>query len=199
MSENQKNSEKLLIKELSEGNEKAFHKLFNVYQKDVFSYSLSFLKSEPLADEIVQEVFIKVWLKRSSLDNSLSFKSYLMTITRNMTLNLLKKAANNEKLREEVFRRSQKSYNPIYNQIREKDLEVIKQNALDLLPPKRRQIFEMARNEGMSYVEISKELGISKNTVKSQMRKALETMRDFLAAQNDISLSLVILALAWLK
>ena len=189
-------TDKLLLKRLVSGNEKAFQSLFDIYQKDVFSYSFSLLKSETYADEIVQEVFIKVWLKRNSLDYCLSFKSYLMTITKNMTLNFLKKAANDQKLREAVFYQSQKSYNPIYNQIREKDLEVIKQTAIDLLPPKRKVIFEMARNEGMSYEDISQKLGISRNTVKSQMRKALETIRNFLL-DHQIPLILLILALEW--
>lgn len=197
MKKDEKYNRKLLVKELSYGNEKAFHKLFDAYRKDVFFYSLSLLKCETYADEIVQEVFIKVWLRRNSLDSSLSFKSYLMTITKSTTLNFLKKAANDEKLREAIFYRSQKSYNPIYDQIRDKELEVIKQNAIDLLPPKRRLIYEMARNEGMSYDDISQELGISKNTVKSQMRKALETIRNFLIDQPDIILTLLILALEW--
>ena len=197
MVEREGHSDKLLVKELIAGNEKAFHSLFDAYKQDVFLYSLSLLKSNTLADEVVQEVYITVWLKREYLNPSLSFKSFLMTITKNKALNILKKAANDEKLREAVFYRSQKSYNPIYDQIRDKRLEEVKERALDALPPKRRLIFEMARNEGMSYDAISEELGISKNTVKSQMRKALETLRNFLIDQKDITLTLLFYGLAW--
>lgn len=186
-----------MVEELISGNEKAFHALFDAYQNDVFTYSRSLLKSSTYADEIVQEVFIKVWLKRETLDASLSFKAYLITITKNMTLNFLKKAASDRKLREEVFYGKQDSYDPVYEELKEKDLEAIKQKALDLLPPRRRLIFEMARNQGMSYEDISRELGISINTVKSQMRKALETLRNFLLDQRDLTLTLLILTLEW--
>ena len=197
MAERDRHSDKLLVKELIAGNEKAFHTLFDSYKQDVFLYSRSLLKSNTLADEVVQEVYITVWLKRETLDPSLSFKSFLMTLTKNKALNILKKAVNDEKLRKAVFYRSQKSYNPIEDQIRDKRLEEVKERALDTLPPKRRLIFEMARNEGMSYEAISEELGISKNTVKSQMRKALETLRNFLLEQKDITLSLLFYGLAW--
>ena len=197
MAQREGHSDGLLVKELIAGNEKAFHSLFDAYKQDVFLYSLSFLKSQTLADEVVQEVYITVWLKRETLNPSLSFKSFLMTLTKNRALNILKKAANDEKLREALFYRSQKSYNPIYDQIRDKRLEEFKQQALDALPPKRRLIFEMARNQGMSYDAISDELGISKNTVKSQMRKALDTLRRFIIDQSDINLTLLFCALAW--
>ena len=191
-------SDRLLVQELIAGNEKAFHSLFETHQNDVFTYSRSFLKSDVYADEIVQEVFMKVWLKRETLNSSLSFKAYLMTITKNMTLNFLKKATYDEKLREEVYYGRPEFSNPIYDEIREKELEVIKQEALELLPPKRRLIFELARNEGMSYEDISQALGISRNTVKSQMRKALETLRNFLSNQRDLNINLLILTMEWL-
>lgn len=151
-----------------------------------------------MADEIVQEVFIKIWTKRNTLDESLSFKSFLMTITKNMALNTLKKVANDGKLREAILYKSQKSYNPIYDQLQERELERVKKNALDLLPPRQRQVFEMARNQGMSYDDIGQELGISKNTVKSQMRKALETLRNHLLKQPDINLSIFLMGLNWM-
>lgn len=199
MTETQTTSDKLLLKGLIEGNEKAFLTIFNTYRKEVYAYSLSILKSQTYAEEIVQEVFLKIWIKRNDLDVSLAFKPYIIVITKNMCLNFLKKAAYDNKMREEIFYQSQKSFNPIYNQIREKELKRIQKKALDLLPPRRRLIFEMSRNEGKSYKEISQELGISINTVKSQMNKALETLRIFLLKNSDISFTLLLLAFKWLK
>lgn len=199
MTETQTTSDKLLLKGLIEGNEKAFLTIFNTYRKEVYAYSLSILKSQTYAEEIVQEVFLKIWIKRKDLDMSLALKPYLIVITKNMCLNFLKKAAYDIKMREEVFYQSQKSFNPIYTGIHEKELDDIQKQALDLLPPRRRLIFEMSRNEGKSYKEISQELGISMNTVKSQMNKALETLRVFLLKNSDISFTLLLLAFKWLK
>lgn len=199
MTETQTSSDKLLLKGLIEGNEKAFLTIFNTYRKEIYAYSLSILKSQTYAEEIVQEVFLKIWIKRKDLDMSLALKPYLIVITKNMCLNFLKKAAYDIKMREEVFYQSQKSFNPFYTGIHEKELDDIQKKALDLLPPRRRLIFEMSRNEGKSYKEISQELGISLNTVKSQMNKALETLRLFLLKNSDISFTLLLLAFKWLK
>jgi len=132
------------------------------------------------------------------LDSVLSIRAYLFTATRNRAISFLKKAANNKKLREEIFYKRQESVNSTERYIREAELEILKQEALDLLPPKRRQIFEMSRNEGMSYEEIARELKISPNTVRNQISTALETLRDFLLNNRDISLVLFLFSRNWL-
>lgn len=180
-------SEKLLIKQLMQGNEKAFNKLFNTYRDDIYGYSVSMLKNQILAEGIVQDVFLNIWLHKDRLDTNLSFKSYLFTITRNLTFNLISKVANNRKLKEEVFYSSQKAFSPIEDKITEADYEIIKNNAIKQLPPKRRIIFEMSRNNGMSHKDISKELNISVSTVKGQMSKALKTIREFLQTHGDVT------------
>jgi RNA polymerase sigma-70 factor (ECF subfamily) len=198
MSQTEIHNDKLLLQQLISGNEKAFLAIFNTYRKEVYAYSLSILKVEAYAEEVVQEVFLKIWLKRKELDVTLSFRSYLIVITKNMALNVLKRATYEKKMREEIFYQSQKTYNPIYREIREKELNEIQEKAIALLPPRRRLIFEMSRNEGKSFKEISTELGISINTVKSQMNKALETIRTFLLENSDISLTLLLFSLDWL-
>ncbi len=192
-------TEKRHLKELIDGNEKAFLAIFNTYRKEVYAYSLSILKSKIYAEDIVQEVFLKVWLKREDFNESLALKPYLIVTTKNMSLNFLKKATYDKKIREEIFYQSQKSFDPIYKMIQEKELKDIQEKAIDLLPPRRKLIFEMSRNDGKSYEDISQELGISQNTVKSQMCKALKTIRIFLLKNSDITFTLFILALEWLR
>ncbi|MDO5979000.1 RNA polymerase sigma factor [Flavivirga spongiicola] len=192
-------NEKFLIKELIGGNNKAFRKLFDTYRNDVYAYSISMLKTKVLAEEIVQDVFLKIWQHRDRLNPDLSFKSYVFTITRNLTFNLISKVANNRKLKEEVFYESQEFYNPIEDKIAEHDYEIIKNNAIEQLPPKRKIIFKMSRNEGKSYEEISKELNISVSTVKGQMSKALATIKDFLQTHGDVTLLITLLSSRWLE
>lgn len=192
-------NEKLLVKELMVGNEKAFRKLFDAYRNDVYAYSVSLIKTSALAEEIVQDVFLQIWKHRKGLNPDLSFKSYVFTITRNLTLNLISKVANNRKLREEVFYQSQISYSPIEDQIAESDYEHLKNAAICHLSPKRKIIFEMSRNEGKSYQEISEELNISVSTVKGQMSKALTTIRDFMQKHGDVALLIALLSSGWLE
>ncbi|WP_422080761.1 RNA polymerase sigma factor [Ulvibacterium sp.] len=197
MAELEGNNDKLLIKELITGNEKAFLSLFNAYHKEVYAYSLSILKSKTWAEEIVQDVFLQIWMKRDTLDVSRSLRPFIMTVTKNKTLDFLRKAANDRKLREAFFYSRQKVDNPTFRMMREADLEVIKTEALSLLPPRRKLIFEMSRNDGKSYEEIGQELGIAPNTVKSQMHKALKTLREFVLTNGDFALIILYLASDW--
>jgi|SRR5690606_14801975 len=173
-------NDRIWVVQLKTHSEEAFKYLFDTYRNDVYTYAYSFLNRKEYAEEIVQEVFLKVWIHRAELDPDLSFKSYLFTITRNLTFNFLRKAAHHRKLKEEVFCRIPTSTNPVEIYHMEAEMERIKREAIDLLPPGRKRIFEMSRFEGKSYEEISNELGISLSTVKNQMSKSLKTIRDFL-------------------
>ena len=199
MSDKTIHSEKLLVKQFMQGNEKAFSTLFNTYRDDVYAYSVSMLKTPILAEGIVQDVFLNIWEQKDRLNPNLSFKSYVFTITRNLTFNLISKVANNRKLKEEVFYTSQKAYSPIEDKIAEAKYEIIKNKAIEQLPPKRRIIFEMSRNKGMSYKEISSELNISVSTVKGQTSKALGTIREFLRTHGDVALLIALLSSRWLE
>ena len=186
MSKTKNHSEQLLVSELKNHNEKAFRSLFDFYYQDIYGYSISILKSKELAEENVQEVFLKVWLHRENLNLEQSFKSYLFTIARNQAFNFLNKAANDVLLKEEIFYKSQKSHDEGDYSIREADCKRLKKQAIKQLPPKRKLIFKMSRKQGKTYEEISHELGISVNTVKSQMSKALESIRLFFKDHDGI-------------
>lgn len=186
-------NESLLVAELSQGNEKAFIQLYDTYKDVIYAYSLKLLKSQANAEEILQDVFMKVWQKRETLDTSLSFKSYLYTIARNKCFDFLEKAANNSKLRETLFYQSQKSFVPADLKLIESDFEKIKEQAYNTLPDKRREIFVLSRENGMTYDEIGEQLGISTSTVKTQMSKALESMRSFLQEHRDVSFAVLCL------
>ena len=188
-------SEKLLVIELSKGNEKAFRGLYDKYRPDVYAYSLSLLKSSANAKEVVQEVFLKIWINRNTINPDLSFKSFVFTITRILSFNFLKKAANDKNLRDEIFNKSKISYNPIENKILEEEYEQMRRMAIDRLSPKRKLIFTMSREEEKSYQEISSELHISLNTVKNHMSKSLDSLRTFLEVNGNFTLSIALLIL----
>jgi RNA polymerase sigma-70 factor (family 1) len=179
-------SEKLLVSELKNNNEKAFRKLFDLYYQVIYGYSISILKSKEFAEENVQDVFLKVWLYRENLNLEQSFKSYLFTIARNQAFNFLNKASNDVILKEQVFYTSQKSHDQGDYSIRDKDCKKLKKQAMGQLSPKRKLIFKMSRKQGKTYQEIGQELGLSVNTVKNQMAKALESLRLFFQVHDEI-------------
>lgn len=180
-------SEQLLVSELKNGSEKAFRRLYDFYYQDIYGYSISLLKSKELAEENVQDVFLKIWLHRENINLEQSFKSFLFTIARNQAFNLLNKAANDVLLKEAVFYSSQKSHTEGDYTIREDDCKKLKKQAIKQLSPKRKRIFKMSRKQGKTYEEISQELGISVNTVKNQMSKALESIRVFFQAHDGFT------------
>ena len=186
-------SEKLLVIELSKGNEKAFRSLYDRYRPDVYAYSLSLLKSSANAKEIVQEVFLRIWLNRNTINPDLSFKSFVFTITRNLSFNFLKKAANDKSLRDEIFIKPREYYNPIENKILEEEYEQMRRMAIDRLSPKRKLIFTMSREEKKSYQEISAELHISMSTVKNHMSKSLDSLRTYLEINGNFTLTITLL------
>lgn len=181
-------SERILILDLNKGNEQAFRKLFDTYGNDIYTYSLSLLKSPDSAKEIVQDVFLKVWLKRETINPDQSFKSWVFTIARNLSFNVLQKSVNDKKLKQEIFYQRHEAYSPIDRGIQETEFELLRLKAIDTLPPKRRLIFKMSREEDKSYQEISVVLKISVSTVKNQMSKSLGTVRTFLQANGDLTL-----------
>lgn len=185
-------SDKILVEQLASRSEKAFRCLFDKYHQDIFIFSKSILKLDSLAEEIVQEVFLKVWLNASDLNPDLDFKAFIFTIARNLSLNSLRSAVNNRKLTEEIFYLNPGIGKPSDQILLDEELENIRIKAIESLPAKRKEIFILSRTEGKSYNEISSELGISINTVKVQMSKALDTLRKYIQIHGDLTLLILI-------
>jgi RNA polymerase sigma-70 factor (ECF subfamily) len=169
-----------------EDNEQVFRDLFDLYYPEVLMYSKSLVKMEEQAEEITQDVFVKIWEYRKKLNPNLSLKSLIFTITRNFCFNFLKKSAYDRHLVKEVFYNSQRNEKSCDTVIIEEDYEKLGLLAINSLPPRCRLIYNMSRNQDKSYNEIASELNISENTVKNQMSKALEIIRNFLVAHGDI-------------
>ncbi|MCF4100775.1 RNA polymerase sigma-70 factor [Gillisia sp. M10.2A] len=191
------NTDKLLVGQLISGDEHAFRQLYLTYKNDIYAFCFAMLKSKTYAEEVVQEVFLRVWLNRNDLNVDLSFKSFIFTIARNLTFNFLNKASNEKDLHKEIFYKAEKFSYSTDQFMDEVDYNHIKNQALDLLPPKRKIIFQMSRIDGHSYEEISTELGISLSTVKNQMSKALATIRQYLEVNSDITTLIFLLLSDW--
>lgn len=184
------------VKDLSQGDEGAFRWIFENYYKDVHTYSIRFVKEKVFAEEITQDVFVKIWSQRENLKVELSFEAFIFTITKNMCFNFLKKAANEKVLASKVFLEDNAVSVASDVPLIDAEYQEIGQRAVGNLPPRCREIYTLSRNHGKSYEEISVEMGISPNTVKNQMSKALGLMRDYLLVNSDIAL--LLLAYVWL-
>lgn len=177
MLQNSTQAMKLILLKVSEGNENAFEELFKYYDSQLHGYILSITKSPTLAEEIVQDVFLKIWLNRASLTEIDSFKPYLFVIARNYTFDCLKRI-NRKKKREKEWANSiinhslnEPGESSTYNS-HEKIDRIIK-----LLPPRQKTIY-ILRREGMKQAEIAQNLNISTETVKKHTHLALRFLKD---------------------
>lgn len=185
------NDTKQIVHNLSMGNSSALRQLYDKYAPTVYRFVFSVLKNSHDSEEITQMVFIKIWDIRTTLRNDTNLTSFLLTIARNSSYNFLKHKYK-EKLMFEKMELSlkDKASGLVDNSLIEKDLNDLLNGLIEKLPQKRREVFVLNRFKGLSYKEIAIKLEISENTVDTQMRKALQFIKENLA--NEISISIFI-------
>jgi RNA polymerase sigma-70 factor (ECF subfamily) len=172
---------------LKVGNQQAFEYLFECHHAKLFIYCFRFVKSKDLADEIVQETFIKVWNFRERIDLQYTFTSLLFKIAFNSILDFQRKVARDASLQKEMFFHIQQSHNRTEDELIYQDLERLSKQAIEQMPEQQRLVFEMSRDKGMSHEEIATALGISPNTVKVHIFNSLKHIRNFLQQNTDVS------------
>lgn len=180
-----------MVKALSRGEIKAFNELFQLYGKRIYRFALGYLKSEADAEELVQDVFMKVWEKRWELRENLSFKAYIFTISFNIIRkHFVKKSMNTRYLGLQV------SDDTDLGTVQSIDYQSTK-NLLDTLieqlPPRRKEVFIKSRIEGHSVKEIAEELGTSPRTVENQLSEALKFIKKHLGKEDFAVLVLFML------
>lgn len=178
--------DKELLTKLKEGDELAFVKIYNQYRNKVYSYAYQLSKSADTAEEIVQEVFIRIWQKREQINTDFSFQGYIKKITLNHVLNHLKKIAREKALQEEVFLHIAENNSRAEDKLLEKELRKIYEEAIAQLPEQKKLIYQMVRTEELSHEEIAIKLSISKNTVKNHMVEASKFVRDYVRKNGGV-------------
>jgi RNA polymerase sigma-70 factor (ECF subfamily) len=173
-------NETILLEGLIKGKEDAFKQVFTAYHGKIYSLALKFVKSEELAKEVVQDVFIKIWEHKHTINKELSFSAFIYRVAHNHIFNLLKRAAKEASVKNEILAAATKYYNQTEDTIITAEYEELALYAIEQLPPQRKLIFKLCRNEGKSYEEVSHVLGISKSTVKDHMVKAIKFIKEYL-------------------
>lgn len=160
--------------EVSIGNQIEFNKLIQLYWNKVYTQAITYLKNHNEAQEITQDVFLKIWNTRSYLTEMDNFSNYLFIISRNLTISSLrKKRLDVNSITEDLVFANERPD----EQLQYKEFYNLVMQAIDLLPSTRKKVFKMSRFEGYSYEEIGEKLSISKNAVKDHIVKALNFLR----------------------
>lgn len=172
--------ESTLISLLKKDSEYAFQLLFDHYHNLVYKVALLYVKSPTLAQDIVQDVFMKIWFQRNNLPDVISFESWIYTLSRNLTINCLKKLAYEGKARA-AFNKDQNGFDDTTDhKIRNSQYNALLQQAIHQLPEQQQKVYRLGKEKGLTYEAIGHELSLSPLTVKTHMSRALAAIRSFL-------------------
>ena len=182
------NKEKILLQSVAEGDENAFGELFKTHYNQLGDFILRLTESEQLAQEIVQDVFLKIWINRSSLAEINCFKAYLMVVARNHSFNSLKQIAREKSRQKEWVNNVLRLASNDIDEADTTDTGNLIDEAVNLLPPQQKRVYTLSRTEGMRQEEIAKQLNISLETVKKHMVLALRFLKNHLRTNMGLSI-----------
>jgi RNA polymerase sigma-70 factor (family 1) len=185
------NEQELLVK-LAEGDECAFEQLYLIYSPKIYRKILQLVKQAAVAEEILQDVFVKIWERREVLDNQKSFRSFLYTIAKNLVVDLFRRAALDRRMLEKFIIDNTEFYNPFEGiDDPEEESKAIVQTALDILPPQRKKIYRLVKIEGKSYGEVAEMLGISTSTINDHVVKATKSLKVYFDQNDGLLIALI--------
>ncbi len=169
-------NEEILLKFIK-GDIEALNWIYKHYHSRLFYFIKKSVSNHQDTEEIVQEIFIKLWKKKGEIDIKKSFDSYLYTIAKNSIHDHLRKVLREKQMVEDFITDFSISEDQLENVINYRDTEAVLMQLIESLPPKRREAFKLSRFKGKSYREISQIMEISENTVDTHIRKSLQWIR----------------------
>lgn len=181
-----------LIRRFKRGDMKAFRKIYDTYCEPLFRFANSYLKDSFEAEEIVQDVFLKVWEKRDEVDEQKSFKSYLYRITVNKVFNELKHRVVKQKYEQHALNFDQVTSETPESSIQFQELNKQLDILLTKLPEQQRTIFIMSRWKGLTNAEIAENLSLSIRTVENQIYRAAKFIKLHLNEDYPIQILLIV-------
>lgn len=186
-------NEKELLVLASQADQGAFTTLFHMYKNKLYAYVLRLTESEMLAEDIVQDVFMKLWNDHDTLGSIDNFGGYLFRMSKNQVINHFKRMAHETLIMAELFRQNPIGHNDTQEIVALKDIEKILGNILENLPPQQKAVYHLSREEGRTHEEIANLLKISPNTVKNHIVQAMSTIRTQLRKHADTMLLVAVL------
>jgi RNA polymerase sigma-70 factor (ECF subfamily) len=181
-----------LVNLLIRDNETAFSELYVRYKDKLHYFCLSLLKSEEETNDIVQEIFIRLWESRIFINPDLSFSSFLYTIARNRILNYFRDMDIDAKAKSILAQNKPVEEDVIESNLIYTEYQNILKEAIEQLSPQRKKIFNMSRMDNLTHKEIAEQLGISVNTVQEHISESLRFIKTYFGKHSDISISILL-------
>jgi RNA polymerase sigma-70 factor (ECF subfamily) len=175
-------NEKELLLRVSQGDEQAFRQLVIRYSQKVFFHTFNFVKTWQSAEEITQDIFLRLWQKRDKLANVENWDKYLFVVCKHILLNSIHKK--NAPYKTIGIDDTFPWWNNPAGQYENKELGLLLQKAIDHLPEQKKIVFKMIHKDGLSQDEVSRELGIATRTVRWNLVSAMNVIKDYLYRHN---------------
>ncbi|WP_157986494.1 RNA polymerase sigma factor [Chitinophaga alhagiae] len=186
MSSHAADIEKSLLSQIAEGNERAFRQLYDLYWAKLYNYLIRIIKSPEITEEIVIDIFLKLWTGRELLHNIQHLDGFLRKVAYNKAMDFFKIASRDEQLKRIVAREMEAEETcGADHRLLDGESRDILQQAILQLSPQRRLIFTLSREKGLTHEQIARQLNLSRNTVRNSMAEALKSIRHYLKS-NDI-------------
>lgn len=184
-----------LLQLLERGEVRALGEIYDRYRQEVYRYALTLVKIPEIAEDLVQDVFVKIWEIRQRLEIKQSFRSYLFRICHNRAIDINKEIASKHHLVDQLVYHYQIATDTelSFTQEELQRYDELVEEALSTLTPQRRKVFDMCKKEKKSYEEVARELGISPNTVKAHVSQTLALLRKYVSQHAGISVILILL------
>jgi RNA polymerase sigma-70 factor (family 1) len=173
--------EKSLLQEIAKGNEKAFRSFYDAYFNRLSAYIFKLCKSDMVTEEIVQDIFIKLWESRAFLVTLDTPEAYIFSMARNRTIDHLRRVARETSLIAVIKQQLQASDNEIEDRFDAADLGRLIEEALRELSPQKREVFRLRNSEGLDHDEIATVMQLSRSTVKNHLSQTLQHLRRYLS------------------
>ena len=187
-------NDKALFKQISAGDEKAFRAIFDLYKVEMFRAVIRLTKSQVIAEEIIQEVFIGLWISRQHLIKVEEPASYIYRILFNRIGSYLKKEANQQRIIKAAMQHTPSSSDATEQVVDVNETEQLIELALGQLPPQQKIVYKLSRQQGLSNDEIASRLHVSQHTVKSHLSKAIGYIRTYLETTATVAVLLATLS-----
>lgn len=180
---------------IREGDVAAFTQLYKQYSIQMYSNVLKLVKDELVAEEIVQEIFTRIWHKREVLNFEQSVIAYLYRVGQNLVNDFYRKLQRDQRMYDHFKAIATEHYTHIEEAMQVHENEQIMQKALLSLPPQQQKVYQLCKLDGHTYKEASAILGISPNTVKEHLVKANQFVKNYLLDNLDSTFSLLLYVL----
>lgn len=185
--------ERELLAKIAVRDELAFSTIYYQYHKKIYTFSLRLLKSKQMAEEVVQESFLKIWLMGDALNKISNIEAYLVTLARNRSLDALRKQHQEAKAGFSNAKLWTEEHNETEESIILNDTKELLQTGIELLPPQQKLVYQLCHQEGLKYEEAAEKLNLSTLTVKTHMQHALRFLRAHILKNSDIAVTILLL------